>query len=147
MKVRLKGGNRIRKKTSVQIIAEGILTTEQPPRLVGGRSLATGRIVFPCPASADFEPTPLKREGRLWSFTVQRFRPKSPPYAGPVDFEPWPLGYIALEDQTMVEARIVNVAVEDIAIGMELELVLIPLDPEADVPVLIHAFQPKGAAA
>lgn len=131
----------------MQTILEGIVTAEEPPRLVGGRSLATGRIVFPCPEGSDFDPVPLKREGRLWSYTIQRFRPKSPPYAGPLNFEPWALGYVALEDETKVEARIVNVAFEDISIGMELELVLVPLDPDAPDSALIHAFQPKGASA
>ena len=128
-------------------IAEGLFTEELPPRLVGGRHRNTGRIVFPCPDSADYEPYPLKREGTLWSYTIQRFRPKSPPYAGPDAFRPYPLGYIALEGETMVEARIENIAIEDVAIGMALELVQVPLDPGADEVVLTHAFQPKGAAA
>ena len=35
-------------------------------------------------------------KARLWSWTVQRFRPKSPPYAGPVAFEPYAVGYVDL---------------------------------------------------
>lgn len=128
-------------------IADGLFTDEQPTRLVGGRNRETGRIVFPCPDSADFDPYPLKREGVLWSYTIQRFRPKSPPFAGPDAFRPWPLGYVALDGETMVEARIVNVANDDIRIGMELELTQVPLDPEASETVLIHAFQPKGFVA
>jgi hypothetical protein len=38
-------------------------------------------------------------------------------------------------------------ALEDIRIGMPLELTQIPLDPEAAESVLIHAFQPVGEAA
>ena len=34
----------------------------------------------------------LAREGTLWTWTVQGFRPKSPPYAGPAEFEPYPSG-------------------------------------------------------
>ena len=83
-------------------IAEGLFTSETPPRLIGGRNRATGRIVFPCPPSADFEPYPLSSQGTLWSYTIQRYRPKSPPYAGPEAFRPWPVGYIALEGQTIV---------------------------------------------
>lgn len=128
-------------------IAEGLFTEGDSPQLIGGRNLETGRIVFPCPDSNSFQPYPLKRDGTLWSYTIQRFRPKTPPYAGPDGFEPWPLGYIALEGETMVEARIVNVAVEDIKIGMPLELTQVPLDPDAVDSVLIHAFQPKRAAA
>lgn len=126
------------------IIDEKLVTDETPPRLVGGRSRATGRIVFPCPADAEFEPWPLRRDGRLWSYTVQRFRPKSPPYIGPEAFEPWALGYVELPGETIVEARIVNAPFEEIAIGMPLELTLAPLDPAAADPLLVPAFQPTG---
>lgn len=132
---------------TMRAIAEGLFTDEMPPRLVGGRNRETGRIVFPCPDSKDFDPYPLKREGVLWSFTIQRFRPKSPPYAGPEAFRPYPLGYVALEGETMVEARLANVAIEDVAIGMALELVQVPLDPDAADIILTHAFQPIGATA
>lgn len=128
-------------------IAEGLFTQEQPPRLIGGRNRHTGRIVFPCPDSDDFEPYPLKRDGVLWSYTIQRFRPKSPPYAGPEAFQPYPIGYVALDGETMVEARIDHVAIDDVRIGMALELVQVPLDPAANPVVLTHAFQPKALPA
>lgn len=128
-------------------IAEGLLTDEKPPRLIGGRDLESHRIVFPCPPDKGFEPYPLKREGKLWSFTIQRYRPKSPPYVGPETFRPWPIAYVELAGETIVEARLTNVAFEDIAIGMALELTCIPLDPNAEDSVLIPAFQPVGAGA
>ena len=127
-------------------IAEGLFTDEQPPRLIGGRDRATGRIVFPCPESEEFEPYPLQRNGTLWSYTVQRYRPKTPPYAGPEAFRPWPVGYVALAGETIVEARLADVDFEDIRIGMPLELTQVPLDPESPESVLIHAFRPAAAA-
>jgi uncharacterized OB-fold protein len=131
----------------MRAIAPGLFTEESQPRLTGGRNRATGRIVFPCPPGKDYEPCPLGREGTLWSYTIQRYRPKSPPYAGPEAFEPWPVAYVELPGETIVEARLTNVAFEDIRIGMPLELTFIPLDPAAADPVMIHAFQPKGQAA
>jgi uncharacterized protein len=128
-------------------IAEGLFTDEQPPRLIGGKHRGTGRIVFPCPSDGDYEAYPLKRNGTLWSYTIQRYRPKSPPYAGPDAFEPWPVAYVALDQETIVEARLTNVAFDEIKIGMALELTQIALDPEAADPVAIHAFQPTGASA
>jgi uncharacterized protein len=125
-------------------IAEGLFTSEQEPRLIGGRNRATGRIVFPCPDGDDYEPHPLGRKGTLWSYTIQRYRPKSPPYAGPEAFEPWAVGYVELPGETIVEARLANVAFEQIHIGMPLELALVPLDPAAADPVMTHAFQPGG---
>lgn len=131
----------------MRAIAEGLFTTEDPPRLIGGRERESGRVVFPCPPGDRYEPVPLSRTGTLWSYTIQRFRPKTPPYSGPEAFRPWALGYVELPGEVIVESRLANVAFEDIRIGMELELVQVPLDPDAADPVLIHAFQPVGAGA
>ncbi|MDE2620060.1 MAG: OB-fold domain-containing protein [Sphingomonadales bacterium] len=135
----------------MQPIAEGLFITEPDPSLIGGRHRASGRIVFPCPPTDDFEPVPLGREGTLWSWTVQRFRPKSPPYAGPEAFAPWAVGYVELPGETIVEARLVNVALDALRIGMPLRLTLVPLEIArgggATEPVLVHAFEPAGEPA
>ncbi|WP_298285370.1 OB-fold domain-containing protein [Novosphingobium sp.] len=131
----------------MRAIAEGLVTEDSPPHLIGGRERATGRVVFPCPGADTFEPVALSRTGTLWSYTIQRYRPKSPPYAGPEAFRPWPVGYVELAGEVIVEARLTDVAFEDIRIGMPLELTMIPLDPEAADPVMIPAFRPAGAAA
>jgi uncharacterized OB-fold protein len=131
----------------MHVIAEGLFTDEATPRLIGGRHRQSGRIVFPCPPGEEFEPWPLAREGKLWSFTVQRYRPKSPPYAGPEAFRPWIVGYVELPGEVIVESRVVGIGFDEVRIGMELELTLVPLDPDAANPIMIHAFQPKGASA
>ncbi|HYZ48373.1 MAG TPA: OB-fold domain-containing protein [Sphingomonas sp.] len=131
----------------MRAIAEGLFTDETPPRLVGGRDRQSGRIVFPCPAGSAFEPVPLRRDGRLWSWTVQRYRPKTPPYAGPESFEPWIVAYVELPGEVIVEARLVDVAFDQVRIGMPLELVQVPLDPDAVEKVLIPAFAPAGETA
>ena len=123
-------------------IAEGLYTESEPVRLIGGRHMTNGRVVFPCPSGGDWEPYPLKRQGRLWSYTVQRFRPKSPPYEGPEAFAPWAVGYIELADETIVEARLANVELDEIRIGMPLRLTFVDLDPMAVPSVQIHAFEP-----
>lgn len=136
---------------TMQAIAEGLFTDETPPRLVGGRDRDSGRVVFPCPEGANggqrYEPVPLGRTGTLWSWTVQRYRPKSPPYAGPAAFRPWAIGYVELPGETIVEARLINVAFDAIRIGMALELAPAPLDPDAPDSALVPAFQPAGAPA
>ena len=61
-------------------IAAGLWTAG--PRLIGGRG-ADGRIRFPMPdgdAAAALEPVALSRSGTIWSWTVQSFEPKRPPY-------------------------------------------------------------------
>jgi uncharacterized protein len=128
-------------------IAEGLFTNETPPRLIGGRNRATGRIVFPCPPSKDYEPYPLKREGTLWSYTIQRYRPKSPPYAGPDAFKPWPVAYVTLEGETIVEARLTDVAFDAITIGMKLMMTPVALDPGTPDSPYVPAFAPVRVAA
>jgi uncharacterized OB-fold protein len=132
----------------MRAIAEGLFTDETPPRLLGGRERAAGRVVFPCPPGDACEPVPLAREGRLWSYTVQRYRPKTPPYAGPEAFAPWIVAYVELPGEVIVEARLVDVAFDAVKIGMPVRLVQVPLDPEAAEPLAIPAFAPmEGARA
>lgn len=131
----------------MRAIAEGLFTRDSAPQLIGGRHRVSGRIVFPCPPGSDYAPWPLPRQGRLWSYTIQRYRPKSPPYAGPEAFAAWAVGYVELPGACIVEARLTGVAFAAIAIAMPLELTLIPLDPEAREPVMIHAFQPSTVPA
>ena len=129
-------------------IAEGLFDMEPALHLRGGRHRATGQYVFPCPdgaACANHDDVPLASEGTLWSWTVQRFRPKSPPYAGPEAFEPFALGYVALEGQTIVQARLTGVAFDAIRIGMRLRLTTeeFATDPDGTI-VLTYAFEPAG---
>ena len=128
----------------MQAIAEGLFTDETHPRLIGGKDRETGRIVFPCPASAVHDPVPLAREGRLWSYTVQRFRPKSPPYAGPEAFRPWVVAYVELPGEVIVEARLDDVAFEDVKVGMAVRFAPAPLDRDDPQSVRIPAFVPAG---
>ncbi|RVU05939.1 DNA-binding protein [Novosphingobium umbonatum] len=122
-----------------------LFTDDDPVRLIGGRHRESGRIVFPCPADAAYEAVPLGRKGQLWSYTVQRFRPKSPPYAGPEAFEPWAIAYVELPGEVIVEAWLTDVAFEDIHIGMELELSPQPLGGNSSL--IVPAFAPVKALA
>jgi uncharacterized OB-fold protein len=114
--------------TKLAPIAAGLWTDEPEPRLIGGRG-PDGRIRFPMPdgdAGAGFVPIPLARTGKLWSWTVQRFEPKRPPYDGPTPFRPYMLGYVELPGEVIVEARLVEI--EHPRIGMDVELTIMPFD-------------------
>lgn len=94
------------------------------PALIGGRDPVTGRIVFPC--AEGFDPVPLRRDGTIWSWTVQRFAPKSPPYKGPAVFEPYALGYVELAGEAIVEARFDGIAFADLRVGLPVSLRIVP---------------------
>lgn len=136
-----------RSGSEMHAIAENLFTDETPSRLIGGRDRETGRIVFPCPEGNQYEAVPLASEGTLWSYTVQRFRPKSPPYAGPEAFAPWIVAYVELPGQVIVEARLVDVDFDAVKIGMPVRFKPVPLDPDAPGSALIPAYAPVGDKA
>ena len=114
-------------------IAEGLFTwPADEPQLIGSRCDRCATTTFPsqqsCPrcTSTDVRQHLLARQGTLWTWTVQGFRPKSPPYEGSEEFVPYPVGYVELAGEAKVESLLVDVAVEDLKIGMEMELVIVP---------------------
>ena len=117
--------------------------------LLGGRNRATGKVVFPMPSDTErFDPVELPRRGKLWSWTVQRFRPKTPPYTGPEAFEPFAVGYVELPDAVIVESILVDVPFETLRIGMEMELVPLPWGQDSQGnTVLTYAFRPVSDGA
>jgi uncharacterized OB-fold protein len=59
-------------------------------------------------------------EGRLWTWTVQRFPPPSPPYVPPADgFQPFALGYVEIEGGVRVAAVLDVADPESVHIGMK----------------------------
>ncbi len=123
---------------------------EEGPALLGARCGACGTTTFPkqesCPdcTRVDMEECLLPREGTLWSFTVQGFRPK-PPYSGPEPFEPFGVGYVQLGDAVIVEARLTENDPSRLRIGAPVELVLEPFTQDPDgTPVVTFAFALRG---
>lgn len=122
--------------SALEPVAPGLWTAE--PRLIGGRG-PDGRIRFPMPegdAAEGFEPVALSPIGTLWSWTIQSFEPKRPPYRGPTPFVPYMVGYVELPGQVIVETRLDGV--EAPRIGMELQVRIIPFDEQRS----IFAFGP-----
>lgn len=127
-------------------IADGLLTDEQPPRLIGARDRETGRIVFPMPTGSEaarYDPYPLKREGRIWSWSVQRFQPKSPPYIGDEPFEPFAFAYVELPGEVIVEARLTGFAFDALDCGLPVRLTTLPFATTPDgASLYTFAFEP-----
>jgi len=114
------------------------------PYLLGGKHRSTGRLVFPLPGdAANYEPCRLPSSGKLWSYTIQRFRPKTPPYIGPEAFEPFALGYVELPNALIVESRLTDVDFDKLQIGMPMKLIIVPFCTAADGATLTtYAFKP-----
>ncbi|WP_226365036.1 Zn-ribbon domain-containing OB-fold protein [Pseudonocardia sp. ICBG162] len=122
------------------------LFTEDRTALLGSRYTTCGACTFPrqdgCPRCTGdaMEDVALPRRGRLWSWTSQGFRPKTP-YTGTESYEPFGVGYVELPGHLIVETRLVETTPSNLEIGMPMELVLVPFrDDDYGWPVHTFAF-------
>ncbi|MGP4044093.1 Zn-ribbon domain-containing OB-fold protein [Streptomyces sp. 2A115] len=110
------------------------VTTAVAAGLQGSRCSGCAVTVYPaedaCPrCGGPAEPAVLQGTGRLWTWTVQRYAPKSPPYqAPPGGFEPFALGYVELAEGVRVAAvlevdNLDDAGNLDIRIGMPLTVI------------------------
>lgn len=136
-------------------IAEGVFTwPAEEPRLIGSKCTACDNVMFPtqgsCPrcSGQETETVELGRTGTLWTWTTQGYPPKAPPYAGDADpktFEPFGVGYVELPGELKVETRLTVSDPADMKIGMEMELILVPLYTNDDGDeVVTFAFAPTS---
>ena len=136
---------------SVTPITEGLFTVADGlVRLIGSQCARCGTVAFPrqfgCPKCTSVEVSErlLARRGTLWSWTIQCFPPKSPPYAAddPGAFEPYGVGYVELPGEVRVEARLTEADPGRLRIGMPMELTLVPAPGGVTRGVVTYAFRP-----
>ena len=130
-------------------IAEGLFeVAADGPRLIGGRRKADGVITFPMPGGSDaalYDPVRLSPNGSLWAFTVQRFPPKAPPYAGNLAaFKPFALGYVELPGEVIVEARLETDDFAGLKVGLPMTLQIVPFELASGETVASYAFRPAA---
>ena len=121
--------------------------SEDGARLIGSRCVTCGEVRFPanafCPqcCTETTESIPLSQRGKLFSFTVQRFRPP-PPYRGPEQFEPYGVGMIELPEGLRVTAVLADQDPGSLSVGMEMELIITKLfEDENGQDVLGYKFR------
>ncbi len=132
-------------------VAENLFRgTADETRLLAGRSRRNGKLVFPCPGGSegdDFDVVELSPEGTLWSYTIQRFKPK-PPFNGDgdeVNFKPYGVGYVELPGQLIVEGRIVANDLSTLRIGQPMRVTTEAYRTnDAGEAVLTYAFRPAS---
>jgi uncharacterized OB-fold protein len=139
-------------------VAEGLFTwPEGQPRLIGSRHRETGAVSFPAEQSdGDLDEVLLSCTGTLFTWTTQQFVPPSPPYAGDTDpdsFTSYAVGYVEFPEGVLVEGRLTESDPERLALGQQMEVVLIPFrtEPgtagEPDREIVTFAFTPVGGVA
>jgi uncharacterized OB-fold protein len=129
---------------------------ESTPHLIGSRCDNCGTFFFPkqdtfcknpdCD-STDFSEVELSRTGTLWSYTNACYQPPEP-FVAPDPFEPYAIAAVQLEAEEMVILGQVveGVGVEDLKVGMPMELVLETLHPDEDGDKVIWKWKPEVAA-
>lgn len=126
--------------THVRMVSADLVETGAAgTRIIAGRRQTDGKLVFPLPLqgpeTSSYERILLSQRGSLWSWTVQRFRPKSPPYLGADQdqFRPFFVGYVAFPEGIIVEGRIdATVDVDELRIGMPMDTTVVPILTDED---------------
>lgn len=134
-------------------VAEDLFrASEDGPGLVGTRCTGCGTHYFPkslscrnpqCEVKA-VEEVLLGRRGRLYSYTVQAYRPpalfRGEPWA------PYAIGLVELPEGLRVLGMLTGCPLDDVRIDMDLELVLEPLyRDDAGREVLTYKYAPSAA--
>lgn len=124
-----------------------------PIALIGTRCTDSGTYFFPpervmsrAPGFADsaLVEVELSTTGRLWSYTDAQYQPPEP-FTAPTDpYEPFCLAAVELaEEQLVVLGQVVSgVGVDDLKVGMEMELVLGTLYADDDHEYMMWKWQP-----
>ncbi|WP_309604530.1 OB-fold domain-containing protein [Phenylobacterium sp.] len=132
-----------------QVVAEGVFVQRADgPRMIAGRRKADGEVRFPMPSGPDaalYDAIEITGEGRLWSYTMQRFRPKTPPYIGADDektFKPFALGYVEFPGQVIIEGRILVDDIARLKIGQPMRVVIESFPTSSRGELSTYAFEP-----
>jgi uncharacterized OB-fold protein len=119
---------------------------EAKPHLIGTQCQDCGTYFFPkqndycrnpqC-ESTDFREVELSRTGKIWSYTNACYKPPAP-FVAQEPFVPYAIAGVQLETEQMVILGqvIEGLTVDDLKVGMPMELVLEPLhETDNDIKV------------
>jgi|TARA_B110000977_G_scaffold72618_1_gene98268 uncharacterized OB-fold protein len=125
---------------------------EAKPHLIGTQCQDCGTYFFPkqndycrnpqC-ESTDFREVELSRTGKVWSYTNACYKPPAP-FVAQEPFVPYAIAGVQLETEQMVILGqvIEGLTVDDLKVGMPMELVLQPLHETDDDIKVTWKWQP-----
>ena len=125
------------------------------PQLIAGKCGECESYFFPSHAElhrpncsgGPVEQATLSRTGVVVSYTVQRYRPPEP-FIAPEPFQPMPMATVAFPEGIQVPGMLTGIAIDELRVGIEVEVSLIPLYVDAaGVTALTYAFLPVAIAA
>lgn len=129
-----------------------------PVALIGTRCVDSGTYFFPpervmsrAPGFADSElvDVELSTRGRLWSYTDAQYQPPEPFIAQSDPYVPFCLAAVELETEKLVVlGQVVDgVGVDDLKVGMEMELVLGTLYEDDENEYVVWKWRPVTAGS
>lgn len=136
---------------------EGMFTMDDEPRLIGGKMASRDTYVFPKDLGGadpdapgdEIEEVLLSKRGRIWSYTNSAYPPPPPFVVTTEPFEPVVVAAVELEAEKMVVLGQVapGWSVEDLSVGMEVELVLDVLYADDEHDYMVWKWRPVSAGA
>ncbi|MEP5764772.1 MAG: OB-fold domain-containing protein [Halieaceae bacterium] len=125
------------------------------PHLIGSCCTACGTYFFPSLATycknpdcdnTEFKEVELSRTGTIWSYTNACYQPPEP-FVAPEPFEPYAIAAVQLEQEQMVVLGQVakGFSVEDLKVGMAMELVLEVLHEDEEESKVTWKWKPVSA--
>jgi len=129
---------------------------DEKPSLIGTQCDNCGSYFFPKQThycknpqceSTQFSEVKLSRTGHIWSYTNASYKPPAP-FVAAEPFEPFAIAAVQLEkEQMMVLGQVIQgVGVEDLKVGMPMELVLEPLHETEEDIKFTWKWKPTGEA-
>ena len=127
------------------------------PHLIGSRCDDCGTYFFPrqdrycknpaCDSTA-FSDVKLSRTGILWSYTNACYQPPEP-FVAPDPFEPYAIAAVQLEAEqmTILGQVVAGVTVDELKVGMPMELVLETLHEDEEDTKVVWKWKPAEGAA
>jgi uncharacterized protein len=143
-------------KTRVPAV-DGLFVAEPEARLIGGRGRSQQSYFFPkdlaggdpaCRDDDGRDEVLLSRTGTVWSFTSGAYQPP-PPYPQSDPYEPFVLAAVQLDDEQLVVLgqMVPSVTIDQMAVGMAVELVTDTLYEDDEHEYLVWKWAPRGDAA
>jgi uncharacterized protein len=141
-------------KSTVAAVDGWFTLDESEPALLGSKCRTCGTYAFPKEAfycrnpecdGTELDEVPLSRRGKVWSYTDARYKPP-PPYMAADPYQPFCIAAVELAAEKMVVMGQVvpGVAVDDLAVGDEVELVLDTLYEDDDNRYLVWKWRPTA---
>ncbi len=132
---------------------DGWFTFDDEPALLGNRCTSCGTVFFPKAAIAcrnpacdgqEFEEARLSRRGTIWSYTDAQYQPPPPYVPRGEPFRPFAIAAVELADEQLVVLGQVadGYGVDDLAVGMPVELVVEELYRDGDREHVVWKWRP-----